>query len=306
MVPIKQQLSNRANYGTQRDIANVKYLVIHGTGNDGDHDESNGNYFQKNIVKASAHYFVDDDSITQSVLDNYSAYAVGGKKYNNAGGRLHGTVNNSNSISIELCDTVKNGTVYPTQATINNALDLVRKLMAKYNIPLHRVIRHYDVNGKTCPAYWVNDTKWQTEFLNKIGEKFEVEMNSTPVAPDKKATFGMYMDKQWYKLTAKPDIMNNEDPVKALDVSILQDNLLGPVLGIEDPRVDKRIDFIGGIRGLSELEKRADNDMYVSFSMYPTSISELFDVADAGLLMPPKSTWFEPKLRSGIFIHRLS
>ena len=144
------------------------------------------------------------------------------------------------------------------------------------------------------------------EFLSKISEKFDVVMSSTPVAPDKKATFGMYMDKQWYKLSAKDCIMNNEDPVKALDVSILQDNLLGPVLGINDPRVDKRIDFIGGIRGLGELEKRADNDMYVSFSMYPTSISELFDVADAKLLMPPKSTWFEPKLRSGIFIHRLS
>lgn len=169
MVPIKQQLANRANYGTKRNTSNIKYIVIHYTGNDGDHDESNGNYFKRNIVKASAHYFVDDDSITQAVPDDYSAYAVGGKKYNNAGGKFYGTVNNSNSISVELCDTVKNGTVYPTQTTINNALDLVRKLMAKYNIPLHRVIRHYDVNGKTCPAYWVNDTKWQTEFLNKIG-----------------------------------------------------------------------------------------------------------------------------------------
>ena len=96
------------------------------------------------------------------------------------------------------------------------------------------------------------------------------------------------------------------DPVKGLDVSILQDHLLGPVLGIGDPRVDKRIDFIGGIRGLSELEKRCREDMTVAFSMVPTSIEELFNVADAGLLMPPKSTWFEPKLRSGLFIHLLS
>lgn len=144
------------------------------------------------------------------------------------------------------------------------------------------------------------------EFLNRISEQFEVEKSDTAVAPNKKATFGMYLDKQWYKLTAKKEISCSTDPVKALDVSILQDNLLGPVLGIEDPRVDKRIDFVGGIRGLAELEKRADNDMMISFSMYPTSISELFDVADAGLLMPPKSTWFEPKLRSGIFIHSLS
>ena len=92
---------------------------------------------------------------------------------------------------------------------------------------------------------------------------------------------------------------------KGLDVSLLQDYLLGPVLGIGDPRVDKRIDFIGGIRGLKELERRVKEDMAVAFSMYPTSIQELFAVADAGMLMPPKSTWFEPKLRSGIFIHRL-
>lgn len=144
------------------------------------------------------------------------------------------------------------------------------------------------------------------EFMAKVSEKFDIEESDRAVSPDSKATFGMYLDEKWYKLTAKAEIINKEDPVKALDVSILQDNLLGPILGIEDPRVDKRIDFVGGIRGLAELEKRAGSDMKISFSMYPTSIAELFDVADAELLMPPKSTWFEPKLRSGIFIHRLS
>jgi uncharacterized protein (DUF1015 family) len=114
----------------------------------------------------------------------------------------------------------------------------------------------------------------------------------------------MYLDGQWYRLTAHDDI-KSDDAVAGLDVSILQDNLLEPLLGITDPRTDKRIDFVGGIRGLGELEKRAKTDMKIAFSMYPTSIAELFDVADAGLLMPPKSTWFEPKLRSGIFIHRL-
>ncbi len=109
---------------------------------------------------------------------------------------------------------------------------------------------------------------------------------------------------EWYKLTAKADIRVN-DPVLGLDVSILQNNLLEPVLGINDPRIDKRIDFVGGIRGLKELERRVSEDMEIAFSMYPTSIDELFAVADAGLLMPPKSTWFEPKLRSGIFIHKL-
>ena len=170
MVPIKVQTANRSNYGSKRDVSKIKYIVIHYTGNDGDSDESNAKYFKNNIVKASAHYFVDDDSITQAVPDNYSAYAVGGKKYNNAGGRLYGTVNNSNSISVELCDVVKNGVVCPTQTTINNAIQLTQLLMEKYNVPAHRVIRHYDVNGKSCPAYWVNDASWESFFHGKLGK----------------------------------------------------------------------------------------------------------------------------------------
>ena len=114
----------------------------------------------------------------------------------------------------------------------------------------------------------------------------------------------MYLDGQWYKLTAK-DSIRSQDPVQGLDVSLLQDNLLTPILGIQDPRKDKRIDFVGGIRGLKELEKRANSDMCLAFAMYPTQIEELFAVSDAGKLMPPKSTWFEPKLRSGLFIHEL-
>lgn len=142
-------------------------------------------------------------------------------------------------------------------------------------------------------------------FLQKVKENFEIEEQSQPVKPDRKGTFGMYVDKQWYRLTAKPVLFEGKDAVGSLDVSVLQDYLLGPVLGIGDPRTDARIDFVGGIRGLSELEKRADHDMRISFSLYPTSIIELFDVADQNLLMPPKSTWFEPKLRSGLFIHEI-
>ena len=141
------------------------------------------------------------------------------------------------------------------------------------------------------------------EFFKKVEKNFTIDRMDAPVKPDQKGTFGMYVDKQWYRLTALPSLFEGKDAVGRLDVSILQDYLLGPVLGIGDPRIDQRIDFVGGIRGLAELEKRADNDMKISFSMYPTSIRELFDVADAGLLMPPKSTWFEPKLRSGLFIH---
>lgn len=142
-------------------------------------------------------------------------------------------------------------------------------------------------------------------FLAKVSECFLAEPSDLPVKPEKKGIFGMYLDKQWYRLTAKPALFEGKDAVGSLDVSVLQDYLLGPVLGIGDPRTDARIDFIGGIRGLKELEKRADSDMKVSFSLYPTSIDELFDVADQGLLMPPKSTWFEPKLRSGLFIHEI-
>lgn len=158
-------------------------------------------------------------------------------------------------------------------------------------LPYNRVVK--DLNGYT-----------QEEFLNKIKEKFDMAESDKQVSPDKKGTFGMYLGGKWYKLTAHKDIMS-DDPVDGLDVAVLQDNLLAPVLGIGDPKTDKRIDFVGGIRGLSELEKRCREDCVVAFSMYATSIAELFAVADAGKLMPPKSTWFEPKLRSGLFIHRI-
>lgn len=142
------------------------------------------------------------------------------------------------------------------------------------------------------------------EFLKIIGQKFEVRcVGESEYKPEKKGTFGMYLDGQWYELCAKPEICP-QDPVEGLDVSILQNELLGPVLGIGDPKTDARIDFVGGIRGLKELKRRVDSDMKVAFAMYPTSISELFAVADANRLMPPKSTWFEPKLRSGLFIHQ--
>lgn len=154
----------------------------------------------------------------------------------------------------------------------------------------NRVVK--DLNGLT-----------KDEFLDKISEKFTVNKVDHPYRPEEKATFGLYLDGDWYELIFKEDIP--EDIVDSLDVSILYNNLLSPVLGIEDPRTDKRIDFVGGIRGLEELERRANSDMKVAFSMYPTDITELIEIADQNKLMPPKSTWFEPKLRSGLFIHDL-
>jgi uncharacterized protein (DUF1015 family) len=124
-----------------------------------------------------------------------------------------------------------------------------------------------------------------------------------PYRPEARHTFGMYLGNRWCKLIAKPGTFDEDNVVGSLDVSILQNNLLTPVLGIKDLRTDQRIEFVGGIRGLEELEKRVKAGMKVAFSLYPTSIEELMKVADAERLMPPKSTWFEPKLRSGIFIH---
>jgi uncharacterized protein (DUF1015 family) len=144
------------------------------------------------------------------------------------------------------------------------------------------------------------------DFLYEVSRSFKVEkVGSEAYKPKEKATFGMYLENTWYKLTLDEELFS-DDPVQGLDVAILENNLLSPILNIKDIRTDKRIDFVGGIRGLKELEKRVDSgEMKVAFSMHPTSITELFDVSDANELMPPKSTWFEPKLRSGIFIHEL-
>jgi len=143
------------------------------------------------------------------------------------------------------------------------------------------------------------------EFIEKIGGKFNV-VKSEDGKPDKRHKIGMYLGGQWYMLEAKPEIVT-DDPIDALDVSILQNNVLKPLLGIDDPRTSHRIDFVGGIRGIGELKRRVDSQGGgAAFAMRATSLDELFDVADSGKIMPPKSTWFEPKLRSGLFIHKLT
>ena len=147
-----------------------------------------------------------------------------------------------------------------------------------------------------------------TEFFEKLREKFLVEEQppGQVYKPNKPHTFGMYVSGKWYKLTARPGTFDERDPVQRLDVSILQENLLRPILGIQDPRKDKRIDFVGGIRGMQELQRRVDcGDWAVAFALYPTAIGDLMAIADAGKVMPPKSTWFEPKLKSGLVVHLL-
>lgn len=143
-------------------------------------------------------------------------------------------------------------------------------------------------------------------FLSKVEESFEVTKSATTVRPKSNAEFGMYLDRSWYKLSIKSDLIPTDDPVARLDVSLLANNLIDPILGISDPRRDKRIDFVGGIRGLEELEKRVNSgEMAVAFALYPTSMDQLMSVADANEVMPPKSTWFEPKLADGLASHML-
>lgn len=163
------------------------YLVYHFTANDGDKATNNGNYFKNNIVKASAQYFVDDDIIVQSVEDEYVAYAVGGKKLSGTkGGKYHGICTNYNSINIELCDTNKNGKLDLSNKTRENAIELGRYLVKKYNIPKDRVIRHYDVTGKNCPAYFVKDEKAWNEFKNEI---FATKTTTTSTTAKKVTTY---------------------------------------------------------------------------------------------------------------------
>jgi uncharacterized protein (DUF1015 family) len=143
------------------------------------------------------------------------------------------------------------------------------------------------------------------QLLARLDGVFEVNAESAAVSPDKPGEFGMYLDGQWYRLAIKPELIPN-DPVASLDVSLLADNLIEPVLGISDPRTDNRIDFVGGIRGLGELEKRVDSgEMAIAFSLFPTRMEALMAVADANEVMPPKSTWFEPKLADGLVSHVL-
>ncbi len=160
-------------------------------------------------------------------------------------------------------------------------------------LPYNRVVR--DLNGLSVES-----------FLDKISPNFTVRRGGPP-APSRPKRFSMFLAGSWHELEAKQGIYNPEDPIASLDVAILQNNLLAPVLGIADPRTDKRIDFVGGIRGTGELEKRvADGASQVAFSLFPTTVDQLFAVADQGRTMPPKSTWFEPKLKDGLAVHLIS
>ena len=163
---VKEQLAAADNYGGTRSADAIQYLVFHYTGNDGDTAANNAAYFQNNVVKASAHYFVDDTTVYRSVPELKVAWAVGGKLYSDVretgGGTMYGVITNQNSLSVELCDTQKNGSYQASEATLENAAQLCRELMDRYQIPVSRVYRHFDVTGKHCPSYFMDEVAWQT------------------------------------------------------------------------------------------------------------------------------------------------
>lgn len=175
----KTLIANRKNYGSKRSTSVIKYLVYHYTANDGDTDEANAKYFHNNVVKASAHRFVDDDSVTISVPDNYTAYHCGGGLQGSTGHKFYKICTNTNSIGIEMCDTIKNGKYEVSPKTRANAIEEGRKIVKKYNIPKSRVIRHYDVTGKNCPAYFVKDEEAWKKFRNEIFEEDKKEDKKT-------------------------------------------------------------------------------------------------------------------------------
>ena len=188
----------------------------------------------------------------------------------------------------------KNNPNHTGEEEYNYFLTVIFPHNQMYIMDYNRVVK--DLNGLS-----------RQDFLNRVGEKFTVhKLGANAEKPKEKHHFLMYLDGVWYELIAKDGIFDPNDPVDRLDVSILMNNLLAPVLGIGDPRKDKRIDFVGGIRGLEELKRRVDSgEMAVAFALFPTSIEDLMAIADAGKIMPPKSTWFEPKLRSGLVTHLL-
>lgn len=195
----KTKKSKRCNYGSSRSTSNIKYAVVHYTGNDGDTDEANANYFANNNVGASAHYFIDDDSVTQSVPDNYVAWAVGsnglldqGSPYRKNGAHFWRKCTNTNSLSFELCDTIDNNKLKCSAKTRANAAVFIAKKMHQYNIPITRLIRHFDVNGKLCPIYWVTDEGDWLAFRAEVNaelKKLKDENKPTKKAETAKKTY---------------------------------------------------------------------------------------------------------------------
>lgn len=193
---LKENYADRSNYGGIRK-EKIKYIIVHGTGNDGDTDESNAKYFKRKNLEVSANDFVDDDSITISVPETCVAYAVGGKKYpsykQTGGAKYYGLCTNSNSFSIEMCDTVKNGVIIASEKTMQNTADRIKLLMIKHNVPIERVLRHFDVTGKPCPSYLIDEKAWMNFKARLVGKDYSPVFNANYYADkyaDLKKVFG--------------------------------------------------------------------------------------------------------------------
>lgn len=207
---LKTMLSHKSNYGSKRSTASIKWIVVHYTGNDGDSDEANGKYFQGANRCASAHYFIDDDSITQSVPDDYIAWSVGGNRYPNykqtGGAKHYGQANNTNTLNIELCDAKKDGKVMATEKTLDNAVTFIKQKMKDYNVDIAHVIRHFDVTGKSCPAYFCdsleNNKKWE-EFKNRL-KCVDKSKDRKEIVNNKKVAD----TKEEYKVRIVADVLN--------------------------------------------------------------------------------------------------
>ena len=202
---LKTNLANRANYGSKRNTSKIKYLVFHATSNDGDTDESNAKYFRNHIVKASAHAFVDDDSITVSVPADYVAYSVGGRKYSDCnitgGGTMYGKITNTNSYNIEMCDCLQNGKYDFTEKTLENAIAYGKYIMNLYNIPIQNVYMHFHVNGKHCPIQmYNNNVEW-----NKFKQRLSCTDVTSTVASDNLYTKTQFIKDVQEAIGAKVD-----------------------------------------------------------------------------------------------------
>lgn len=229
-IQIKTNLAASDNYGSKRSTNNIKYLVIHYTGNDGDSDEANTNYFKEHQRNASAHYFVDDDSVSRSVPDDWVAWSVGGNKYPNCpqtgGGKFYNQCTNSNSISIELCDSIRNGKYDFTENTLAQAAELAKLIMKTYNIPIERVIRHFDVTGKHCPGPFVEDPKaWQSfknllvkaDTTNTVDEElFKATQHLVRRGVIKASEFNLWKRMDLIKLENVPGLLESMGGIDAL------------------------------------------------------------------------------------------
>ena len=240
--------------------------------------------------------FVSDDNVGHVVwvIDNAAVIKEISDAFANSVDALYiadGHHRNASAVAVGLKRRKENPN-YTMEDELNYYLSVIFPADELAIMDYNRVVK--DLNGLS-----------KDEFIAKLSEKFDVqEWSSGAYKPEARHMFGMYLDGTWYKMVAKPQFIDENDPVESLDVSILQSQLLTPILNIQDPRTDVRIDFVGGLRGLGELEKRVNSgNMVAAFSMFPTSMDELMAVADANQIMPPKSTWFEPKLRSGLLVH---